>query len=362
MSYTFGSCGFIATGSSVVSDFLKEFDENQAIDKFEFKIGYQTDGLLDLKYHLFEGNMKYESGSVAISRFRSMIKSKACNSYRELSNNKFNQYADEFIDNVVQGQWLGTSADPILEPKRNWMIRALKKVKFFRMHNKLEVKKGKDIKCYPLKKVEFSINPENFDDEAKKFTSKMLLAMGRNPEKNVVLDQPFPGNDPKAVFAFYENPKAIVVDRDPRDLFLIYTVIGYARGNRQYPVRDVETFVKLYRNMRDNQPYKISDENVMLLQYEDMIYKYEETSAKLAGFCGVSKHTNPKKYFNPEMSINNTQLFRRYKGYEKQIEYIEANLKDYLYDFSPYYDKNISFGNPFGDNPLNPVGKKWKRQ
>ena len=47
-----GVCGFCSTGSSAVSDYLKEFKENQVLDMLEFTLAYIPDGLGDLEYIL----------------------------------------------------------------------------------------------------------------------------------------------------------------------------------------------------------------------------------------------------------------------------------------------------------------------
>ena len=50
-------------------------------------------------------------------------------------------------------------------------------------------------------------------------------------------------------------------------------------------------------------------------------------------------HINKKTKFNPDISINNTQLFRNYENQE-EMEIIERELKEYLYDFPFVYEKS----------------------
>ena len=54
---------------------------------------------------------------------------------------------------------------------------------------------------------------------------------GRIEEKNLVLDQPFSGNNPQASFPYFENPRAVVVDRDPRDYYLFVKNLFYITRN-----------------------------------------------------------------------------------------------------------------------------------
>ena len=52
---TIGACGFSSTGSSAVTDILKEYDDNVVLDKAEFTLTWCADGIEDLHYHMFEG-------------------------------------------------------------------------------------------------------------------------------------------------------------------------------------------------------------------------------------------------------------------------------------------------------------------
>ena len=45
--------------------------------------------------------------------------------------------------------------------------------------------------------------------------------------------------------------------------------------------------------------------------------------------------------FNPERSINNTQLFMKDK-YKKEVEIIERELSEFLYEFPYINDADIS--------------------
>ena len=51
-------------------------------------------------------------------------------------------------------------------------------------------------------------------------------------------------------------------------------------------------------------------------------------------------HTRSKKIFNPKESLQNTQTWLKYRCNINEIKYIEKELKDYLYDFSPTAKKN----------------------
>lgn len=88
---TIGVCGFFSTGSSCVSDFLKEFDENVVLDDIEFTLPFMPDGIDDLRYHLHEGSLKFQSSVVAIERFRKLCKNNNLRMLKRATNGKFEE-------------------------------------------------------------------------------------------------------------------------------------------------------------------------------------------------------------------------------------------------------------------------------
>ena len=75
-------------------------------------------------------------------------------------------------------------------------------------------------------------------------------------------------------------------------------------------------------------------------KFEELIYNYDEEIGKITKFLGFTKkdHINKKSRFNPDISIKNTQLFRK-EEYNEETKIIEKELKKYLYDF-PYEINN----------------------
>ena len=200
--------------------------------------------------------------------------------------------------------------------------------------------------------MEFSIQPEKFDIAAKAFVRDILEIYGADFRKPVVLNQPFCGNNPEKSFKYFDDPIAIIVDRDPRDNYMFAKKFLRSKG-RQIPTDTVEQYVEYYKRMRDGQPYKESDERILCIQFEDMIYKYDETTRKISEFCNVRHEDRTRKFFVPEMSINNTQVYKRYPEYEKDILYIEKMLPDYLYPFDKFGDKKTDGQMFSGRSPLN---------
>ena len=349
-----GTCGFASTGSSAVSDYLKEFDENQVLDQFEFTIPYLPDGLEDLEYHLIHHICRDDSCGIAIPRFRRFVKMYEIilNQSFHFSPQQLRETTDRFISTIVQLKWkTAKRTDMLLNPSwfyYNFGYRLMKR----HLLPFIQRKVGHVVYMFPYRNVEVSICPDNFLDASRKFIKDILLGMGADFDKNIVLDQPFVGSDPTRSFRFFDSPKAIVVDRDPRDNYLFTKLVLYKTENIM-PVDDVKTFVKYYRLFRDNQPYKQPNEDVLCIHFEDMVYNYENTTKLIRDFCNLSTNPRPKSIFNPQMSMANTQLFLRYPEYKCEIEYIEKELPEYLFHFEDF-PKPETDGKMFsGKSPLN---------
>ena len=83
-------------------------------------------------------------------------------------------------------------------------------------------------------------------------------------------------------------------------------------------------------------------ENILHLQFEELIYNYEESLTKIKRFLslGDTEHIKKGEIFIPEKSKTNTQLFRKYPKYAKDIEKIEKELSEFCY---PYTDEQTKY-------------------
>jgi hypothetical protein len=133
-----------------------------------------------------------------------------------------------------------------------------------------------------------------------------------------------------------EKPKAIVVDRDPRDIYLLSKYVLRYESKRCVPTDTTEQFITFFKSQRKQ---KNNADNVLHLNFEDIVYEYESTKEKIMRFLDLKEHSAPLKFFNPEISINNTQLFNIFKD---DLSLINKELKDYFYPFENYKPVNNS--------------------
>ncbi|MCL2096539.1 MAG: sulfotransferase domain-containing protein [Oscillospiraceae bacterium] len=188
-------------------------------------------------------------------------------------------------------------------------------------------------------KREISVRPRNFDAAAKEYINALLDSMGRDESKTTVIDQLFCANNPAKGFKYVDNPKAVVVDRDPRDCYLFCKIFLKSRGAGLYAATDtVEDFISWFKAMRTEPDGLREREDILFMNFEELLYDYDNSVPKIAEFCGVSRHTAKGEFFKPKWSRNNSQLFKKYKGYEEDIGKIEKELPDYLFPFEKYPD------------------------
>ena len=344
MNKTIGVCGYSVTGSSAYSDFLREFNEVQVLDLIEFGLVFFPDGLEDLEYHV-KNYHKYASSVVAINRFRNLIKK--TKRLKTATKGKINTLTDDFLNKIIQVSWNGTcSIDKIILSPAELFFKKC----FFQLGKKLRLRFFYKLylSIFPTK-MELSIMPDNFDTEAKNFVSEILNLMGRDINRITVLDQPFEGCNPVKSFKFFDNPKAIVVARDPRDHYLFVKLFLQKRGEGyQIPCDNVDNYIKYFRQTHLLPKDLKNREDVIFFNFEELIYDYENTAKKTAEFAGVTQHIHKGEFFKPSHSRNNTQLFRKFSGYEADIKKIERELPEYLFPFEKYPDITPEGGMFFG--------------
>lgn len=331
-----GTCGFCSTGSSAVSDYLKEYNRFSTLDGIEFTYAYLPDGLLDLEHHLTKCISRDDSCSIAIPRFRRLMyrNIRYVTRNTKVSEDELHRIVEEYISSLVQMSW----------KNRNRCDSALFQgfiYKFFGVSIMsqhvipyLNKKYHKCFELYPYRNLEVSIYPKDFEAKTRIFIMRLLDAMGADTSNDIVLDQPFPGNDPSACFHLFGQCKAVVVDRDPRDNYIFAKEFLYKRG-KYLPTNNVEEFVDYYKLIRQRNPNSQEDK-ILRIHFEELVYDYEKGTKKIREFLGLTDNPHPQTIFVPNRSMANTQLILKFPQYQKDIEYIEKSLSEYLFDFSNY--------------------------
>lgn len=317
------------SGSSAITDLLKEFDNIYSAGDYEFTIAHELDGISDLQYYLYDNNHRLNCDT-AIFRFEKLIKrldknySKYINEFDKISS----LYIKEISTLCWNGYWEGH------QQRYNALERAIYykiPYRFQLFFNKFKKSNYEIVSSFKSSKITYS-NPGNlFFDMTREYTQSLIenlkIPNGYQVEF-VALDQLIPPNNIERYMNYFNNIKVIVVDRDPRDLYLLNKVY-WKEG--WIPSHNLEDYITWYRLTRKNYT---NNDNVLYIKFEDLIYNYDNTLATIREFLFISeeKHIQKKKYFNPEKSIKNTKLYLREEGYEEDVKKIYNELKEFCYD------------------------------
>ena len=329
--------GFYGTGSSAITDLIREYENVSCQDDYEVRFLYDPDCISDLEYNIIDNPNRHNTGH-AVKRFKKQMKMLdhvwCFNRYNKYFDGIFMPAVEKFCKSIV-----------INEYKSAWHYDVYERGNLFyilsRIYSNINVKLHKLIGL-PLNgrglvsKNEVSyltiLDRKKFLDAVCELTSTVIHSKNKFNKEFVLLDQLVPPSNIKRYSRYVENLKVIVVDRDPRDIYLLEKELW--KGTIA-PTNNVEIFCDWYKWTREL--YYSDDRcmNCLNLKFEDLIYKYEETLNKIERFFGLKpeNHKKKKEFFNPNISIKNTQLWKIYHGYEKDIEYIEKKLASYCYNF-----------------------------
>lgn len=330
-----GVCGLGYTGSGAVIDLLKEYDSVQVQRGGEFWISYRPDGLEDLAYHV-NNPSRFTSSDVAILRFEKLI-ARFCQYPQKWglqSAEPILQLTKEYIDSITQVHWKGFwTFDPSLSSKLGFFFkwRCFKKL-YYKYPDRLR----KSADRYLSRDMHLSVNPDGFYEKTQKYISDLLHLLGYDDNGIVALDQGFSGDNPLKSFPLFKNPKAIVVDKDPCDLYVLCKKEIKA-DCRWVPTDNVDDFIEYYRIIRQGYQ-RLNDEKILVVRFENLIYEYDKTKKEIETFLGLggTAHKRPLTFFNPKKSINNTQLFRKYPELKEDINKIEQSLQNYIFPYENY--------------------------
>lgn len=326
-----GVCGYGYTGSGALFSLLNEFDNIRCLpgrrDDFELDISYCPDGLEDLEYHLCNNPAKGYGSDSAIYRFELLINDYE-RSYNRFTNNRFRIISKAYLDDLIQIRW---PAYRVFEYERQ-KSSVSRKIRLLKSVIKVQLKKKKiDKAVFSVKERYLSIEPEDFVLKTKRYVSDLIGDVSN--EVPILLNQPFSVTNPLNGMRFFRNPYCIIVDRDPRDLYIMAKYV-YGTASMFIPTDSVENFVLYYKKIRKSQK-KLNSSRILKIRFEDLVFKYDDTVQNIIEFLDgkIGYQTKKKKKFRPEISAQNTCLFRNFSKDSISLKYIEKELEEFLYPF-----------------------------
>ena len=331
----FISCAsYYGSGSSVITDFVSEFETVNSFTDEEFRFIQDPDGISDLEYNLVENFNRHNSGH-AIKRYKKLVDFYCGNmvgrKYEKFFHGNWKKYSEEYIEQLTDFTYHGW-----------WQYDLLDKGNFFyfrkRIFNKIlkrTIWKNQTERTLNTMKKEITYcshpSEERFIQCTKEYIQELFQSVC-NGKDIVMVDQIVPPTNLKRYLRYFDDIKVCIVDRDPRDLFILEK---YVWKDGIIPT-DVKIFCKWFKYTREHRSEERNDsDKVKFVQFEDMIYRYDEMSAELVEWLGLKfeNQTEKKKIFNPNESIKNTKLWEKIDCDHADIVYIENKLRKYLYNF-----------------------------
>lgn len=334
----FISCAsYYGTGSSAVTDYVSEFDNVFSFTDEEFRFIQDPDGISDLEFNLVECFNRHNSGH-ALKRYKRLVDFYNGNvfgkKYRSFFGDQWKKASYKYINSLTDFTFPGWWQYDLYD-RGNWFYfrkRILNKI----LHETIWKKKPERTLNTMRKEMTYASHPseEKFLNCTRDYIESLFSFVTPSKYNTVMVDQLLPPMNLQRYLRYFKNNiKVVVVDRDPRDLFVLEK---YVWKDGIIP-NDVETFCKWYhytRNHRKKESMNTSE--VKFIHFEDLIYKYDSETALLRKWLNLDEkdHKYQKKFFDPDKSINNTHVWNRYPQSKEEIRYISQKLPEYLYDFN----------------------------
>ena len=328
------SCtGYGGTGSSAISDLIKEFSNCISMGDHEFWFLQGYNGISDLEYYLIDGNHRSKV-SLAIHRFKKYVNQHA-KFYETFFGNKYKKLSEQYISSLIDAEFNKALSSYELE---NSFIHFLV-FKISPLFQKILWKinwfnKNPFTPNVPRVRKYYSIpDKSRFYKITKKYTTDLFNCIDKEDKKEfILLDQLVPSINTQRYFNYVDNLKVIIVDRDPRDLYLSNELIWKGAAFICDTSNLVE-FINWYKTIRNHQKIESNHKDILHIRFEELIHNYDKTLKIICDFLDLDqqKHFHKKMFFNPEMSKKNTRIWKTdyANKYKNEIKLIENHLSEY---------------------------------
>lgn len=339
--------GYTNTGSSAVLDLLQEYQHVSMVPaigrQYEHVVFFTSGGLFDLCTLLTHGNSPLSSDMVINHFIQAM---KRLNDYdmvwfgsmKKLFGDKFMKIVNDFVNEIATSKNSTTYEHVIRSRFSLFKAAAQFALKIIQSRSVVQYGRAYVRDGWP---VYFSMPDEQTLFAAvRKFTNGYFALFDSDADVSLKLFDHliWPQQIDEFSRCFDNNMKFIILDRDPRDLYLIskYNSWRLNHAKPHYPT-DPVVFVEEWKRTHVT---KFCNPNAMQMHFEELIYDYDNSVRKIEKFLDLKPewHVDKGKYLQPEKSIENTQLFQHNAEWHKEVEIIEEQLCDFIYSF-PYVRK-----------------------
>lgn len=337
MDHKFITCtGFGGTGSSVISDLMKEFRNVKSCGAdFEMTIAFDYGGVSDLQHYLVD-DLERNKASEGIFLFQKYISYRK-KKYEAHFGYYFSNIMEEYLKSLIKVEWQGENYMHYFRYNKlqRWLYYYIPQKIQRRLRQMFPVKDTYErtdiIKKYlPM---QFPVTEDKFFSETKSMFRQLLDSFDKeNKYEHLCFDQLVPVYNFKRYLKYFPNMRVVVIDRDPRDLYLLNELYWHEGW---IPSHDVDVYIEWFQEIRRNllRDIEEADGNVLLIKFEDCIYHYDSTISRIMDFLSLKldDHIFRQKFFDPKKSIVNTKLWEKDSTKSVQINQIENRLSRYCY-------------------------------
>lgn len=334
------STGFGFSGSTAITDLISEYDivDTPKVRGYELKFFHEANGILGLYNNLVKNKIPHANYS-SINSFEKLCNEWANSgttmNYELFFSNKFLQFTDKYLKELGGNDYFIDYDFSSLTSFQWFIYKVLDKLDYYKYYLFRERKYG-ELTRTPLtifakqkRSYLYSVDEENFIKITKEYMRNLFENITHKQFFNI--HELIPVQMIDECTKYFDDICIIKTDRDPRDIYLTAKRKWLTPG---YPCKDVYTFCKYYKWLHTiNKKYEKS--SVLPIQFEDLVYHYEDTVKGIEHFTGLdaSHHVNLKTHFIPEKSMLNCNLKEQYPDEADNIKVIEKELEDYLYKF-----------------------------
>lgn len=382
------------SGKAAAVDLVREFDGYYVpYYRYEFPLIRVQDGIMDLEKALVDDWSPIRS-DVAIKRFRSLV-TKMANSATRLSireedlvawgydsqfGGKFLEYSIEYLESLIdvkmRAPWpyyeLAQPANELLSRRMalflrgrfgrllqyglaawarlpQWLspasVRAFNELLrgiMYPMIMSARQTRGVPPAAYGWPDVElFVAGGKDFYAKTQQYLERVLSIPVTDADAHtIVFLNCFEPYNPWRPIRYFRDAKCIVVDRDPRDMYV--TSLTYSEGFNDHPevysriagATNVDFFIRRYAIHREKTNRNLDPEGrVLRLRFEELVKDYDQVLSRVYDFLGESSrtHTRKRKYFDPAVSVGNVGMWKQYPR-QDEIAAIRSALTQYCYE------------------------------
>jgi hypothetical protein len=327
--------GYSFTGKSAVYDLISEWDGYYSHGKeFEFDLIRVQGGLLDLRQALTQEHWSPVRSSEAVRNFLRLVHhiggDRNLLSRLTRSGASYDHYfpgfsllTNEFVGSLVEASWQCEWPFALYSRDKEYLTAV-------KLARKFGFSRADTVYLARLSEAEF-------DAKSREYFERLFAPIAAKEFRWLVLNNAFEPFSPERSIDFFGHAKAIVVDRDPRDVYISALRAGKIEGSQvglAVTGGSVSNFIRRFRIYRSSATAK--SPHVYRMQFESLVLDYEAAVKRLRAFLGDAPlaTTSQGPAFDPVNSARNVGQWKRLDDLRllDDVAIIKSELSAYCLD------------------------------